>query len=124
MNNKKKNSPPGLYIIDKTVVGRRRSCRSLEAPVVSSLSAMVTAGASGLCVRPRYVAMLVLAALVLVVRCEEENVSEVLRTLKAQVDGLLERRQEDFRVLEETIRQSVDKSAEVVALKKEMEKLR
>lgn len=92
--------------------------------MVSGSSTMSNPGARGLCVRPRCVAMLVLVALASVVRCEDENISEVLRTLKSQVDGLLERRQEDFRVLEETIRQSVDKSSEVVALKKDLDKLR
>jgi len=72
-----------------------------------------------------------LAALVvslLIVSCvsadDGESVSEALRTLRSQVEGLLERRQEDVRVLEDTIRESVDKSIEVVGLKKEVEKLR
>lgn len=115
-------------------MGRKRSCRSLEAPrapvgryAPSSISStMGNAGVEGPCVHPRHIAVLVLGILTVLscVNASEDSVSAQLRTLRNQVDGLLERRQEDFRVLEETIRQSVDKSSEVVVLKKEVEKLR
>ncbi|EEB18093.1 hypothetical protein Phum_PHUM500990 [Pediculus humanus corporis] len=49
---------------------------------------------------------------------------DTVRTLKSQVNALLERRQEDFNILEESIRRSLDKNSELATLRKDLNDLR
>lgn len=58
------------------------------------------------------------------VQSDDENLRDDLRTLRGQVNALLERRQEDFNGLEESIRRSMNKNSELATIKTEMEELR
>ena len=71
------------------------------------------------------VMLVILVVIQLVVNCSaSDDLSETVRTLKAQVNALLERRQEDYRILEESLRKSLEKSSELSALRKEVTTLR
>ena len=54
----------------------------------------------------------------------DNNVRDTVRSLKSQVNALLERRQEDFNILEESIRRSLDKNSELATLRKDLNDLR
>lgn len=74
------------------------------------------------------VSCVTLCLIVLTVRAfdsdNNESLEDVVRTLKGQVNALLERRQEDFRILEESIRHSLDKNSELATVKSELDELR
>ncbi|KAL0279838.1 UNVERIFIED_CONTAM: hypothetical protein PYX00_001314 [Menopon gallinae] len=55
---------------------------------------------------------------------DNESLESVVRTLKGQVNALLERRQEDFRILEDSIRRSLDKNDGLSSVKSELDELR
>ncbi|XP_034254306.1 uncharacterized protein LOC117653058 [Thrips palmi] len=54
----------------------------------------------------------------------EESLQDTVKTLKGQVSALLERRQEDYRLLEQSLRNTLEKSSELAALKTDLDKLR
>lgn len=85
---------------------------------------MDCASRGGRVARSRFLTLVCVLFLAQVSTGDDLSVDEQLRTLRSQVEGLLERRQEDFRILEETIRQSVDKSSEVMSLRHELDKIR
>ena len=63
--------------------------------------------------------------LAFVVNCSaSDDLSDTVSMLKAQVTALLERRQEDYRILEESLRKSLEKNSELSSLRKEVTSLR
>lgn len=64
----------------------------------------------------------VLSQLVVVVF--SASVEDEVQTLKAQVNALLQRRQEDYNQLEESLRKTLDKNVEINNLKNEIRELR
>ncbi|KAK3921264.1 Protein scabrous [Frankliniella fusca] len=77
------------------------------------------------CARLVLAALLAAAAAVAAVPAEpEETLEDVVKTLKGQVTALLERRQEDYRLLEQSLRHSLEKSSELAALKEDLDRLR
>lgn len=72
-----------------------------------------------------YVSCAVCCVLVLASTTDDnDNLRDVVRTLRGQVNALLERRQEDFNILEESLRRSLNKNSELATVKTEMEELR
>ncbi|XP_063224737.1 protein scabrous [Bacillus rossius redtenbacheri] len=66
----------------------------------------------------------VLSVLVVAVVSAATQLEDEVRALRGQVTALLDRRQEDYRLLEESLRSSLDKNSELSALKAEVESLR
>lgn len=52
------------------------------------------------------------------------SVEDEVQTLKSQVNALLQRRQEDYNQLEESLRRTLDKNIEISNLKNEIKELR
>lgn len=53
-----------------------------------------------------------------------DDLKQTLLTLQARVDTLLERRQDDYKLLEESLRISLEKSADTTLLKAEVQTLK
>jgi hypothetical protein len=53
-----------------------------------------------------------------------ESLEDVVRTLRGQVNALLERRQEDFKILEESIRHSLNSNSVIADVRREVDMLR
>ncbi|RZF42981.1 hypothetical protein LSTR_LSTR013295 [Laodelphax striatellus] len=54
---------------------------------------------------------------------EGNNLSETVKVLKSKVDALFDRRQEDFRLLEEAFRTTLEKNLDLVSLREEVARL-
>lgn len=54
----------------------------------------------------------------------EETLEDVVKTLRGQVSALLERRQEDYHLLEQSLRHGLEKSSELAALRADLDRLR
>lgn len=71
-----------------------------------------------------FVVLLVLGVAALAQEEAEESLQDTVKTLKGQVSALLERRQEDYRLLEQSLRHSLEKNSELASLKADLDKLR
>jgi len=58
-----------------------------------------------------------------VVLCDD-SVEDMVKSLKSQVTALLANRQEDYRMLEQSLLQSIQKNNEVALLRAEVDRLR
>lgn len=53
-----------------------------------------------------------------------ENVSDAIRSIREQVNALLDHRQQDYNALEESLKRAIEKNTELFVLKNEMKQLR
>lgn len=68
-----------------------------------------------------------MVVIVVVVRCEtqgDENVSDAIRSLREQVNALLDHRQQDYNTLEGSLKRAMEKNTELFVLKNEVKQLR
>ncbi|XP_043524634.1 protein scabrous-like isoform X2 [Frieseomelitta varia] len=54
----------------------------------------------------------------------DENVSDAIRSLREQVDALLDHRQQDYNALEASLKRAIEKNTELFVLKNEIKQLR
>ena len=54
----------------------------------------------------------------------DENVTDAIRSLREQVDALLDHRQQDYNALEASLKRAIEKNTELFVLKNEMKQLR
>nr|CAD7588806.1 unnamed protein product [Timema genevievae] len=67
---------------------------------------------------------LVMSAALSSCRGDDESLEDVVRTLRGQVSALLERRQEDYKLLEESLKNELEKNSQLSSLRDEVETLR
>lgn len=53
-----------------------------------------------------------------------DSLESSIKTLNARLDNLLEKRQEDYRLLEESLRISLEKNSQLASLSSEVQSLR
>ncbi|XP_071868971.1 uncharacterized protein isoform X1 [Bombus fervidus] len=56
--------------------------------------------------------------------CGDENVSDAIRSLREQVNALLDHRQQDYNALEASLKRAIEKNTELFVLKNEIKQLR
>lgn len=54
----------------------------------------------------------------------DENVSDAIRSLREQVNALLDHRQQDYNALEASLKRAIEKNTELFVLKNEIKQLR
>lgn len=54
----------------------------------------------------------------------EENISDAIRSLREQVNALLDHRQQDYNALEASLKHAIEKNTELFVLKNEIKQLR
>nr|CAD7454461.1 unnamed protein product [Timema tahoe] len=68
--------------------------------------------------------LLVMSAALSSCRGDDESLEDMVRTLRGQVSALLERRQEDYKLLEESLKNELEKNSQLSSLRDEVETLR
>lgn len=54
----------------------------------------------------------------------DEDVSDAIRSIREQVNALLDHRQQDYNALEESLKRAIEKNTELFVLKNEVKQLR
>nr|CAD7433421.1 unnamed protein product [Timema monikensis] len=68
--------------------------------------------------------LLVMSTVLASCRGDDDSLEDAVRTLRGQVSALLERRQEDYKLLEESLKNELEKNSQLSSLRDEVETLR
>lgn len=81
-------------------------------------------GGGGGCWLSRVTTLLSLLLLLATFVHGDENVSDAIRSLREQVNALLDHRQQDYNALEASLKRAIEKNTELFVLKNEIKQLR
>ena len=121
---RRRSSTSESFALPSLTIPNKGGCRSLSMSVgVFWLLQLVSVLALDM-KREAFRCCLIIQFVVVVFSSSSVSVEDEVQTLKAQMNALLQNRQQDYNQLEESLKKTFDKNVEVINLKNEIRDLR